>query len=94
MEVLMSDPVYLKNQEFIWSELGGEAVLLNVTSGDYFGLNEVGLSFWEKVDGHSSMSQIVTRMLEEYEVEKAELARDLNELASQMESNGLLAKQG
>ena len=86
----MTDQVYGKNEEFIWSELDGEAVLLNVKSGDYFGLNDTGLSFWEKVDGQRSLSAIVDLMLEEYEVERAVLMADMAELAQEMAAKGLL----
>ena len=89
----MSDPVYVKDQDFIWSDVGGEAVLLNVKSGDYFGLNDVGLSFWQKIDGRRPLSRIVDLLLEEFEVEPGVLAQDLAELASQMAARGLL-RQG
>ena len=89
----MPDPVFLKNEEFIWSTLGDEAVLLNVSSGDYFGLNEVGLSFWEKIDGQRPLTEIVAMMLDEYEVDRMELMHDLAELASEMASKGLLKKR-
>ena len=89
----MSDPVFVKNQDFIWSEVGGEAVLLNVESGDYFGLNDVGLSFWEKIDGQTPLSKIISLMLDEYEVEEPVLLQDLDELSAQMLSKGLLTNR-
>lgn len=86
----MLDRIFQKNKDFIWSEVGGEGVLLNMQSGDYFGLNEVGLSFWEKVDNRSTLGEILEKMLEEYEVEMSVLKRDLVDLASEMLAKGLL----
>lgn len=86
----MLDRVFQKNEDFIWSEVGGEAVLLNMQSGDYFGLNAVGLSFWDKVNNRSSLADIVTKMHTEYEVERRVLEQDLLELAETMLAKGLL----
>ena len=84
------DPIYRKNEEFIWSELEGEAVLLNVKSGDYFSLNDTGLAFWEKVDGDRPLSKIVEMMFEEYDVPLTVLRQDIGELAQEMSCKGLL----
>jgi hypothetical protein len=70
--------------DVIWQELEGEAVLLNPKTGEYFGLNDVGCSFWKKVDGRLSFEEIINELLKEYDVNKDELERDLAELIGKM----------
>jgi hypothetical protein len=38
-------------QHTLFRELAGEAVLLNLASGTYFGLDETGTSFWQALTG-------------------------------------------
>ena len=79
-----------KNPEILWKEIDGEVVLLNPKSGDYFGLNSVGASFWERVGDGGSMDDITTILLEEFEVEEAILRNDLEDLIKKMEEKNLL----
>jgi len=74
--------VLIKNQDVIWREVDGETVLLNPITGRYFGLNKVACSFWNKVDGKATVDEIIDQMLEEYEVEREVLARDIGELVT------------
>ncbi len=80
-----------KRGKVVWQNLEGEAVLLNPDTGDYFGLNEVACSFWEKVDGARSIEEILEGLLKEYEVERDELFRDIMELIERMRPYNLLS---
>ena len=80
----------VRNKEIVWRNLEGEAVLLNPHSGKYYGLNEVGCSFWEKVDGENSMETIIDLLLEEYAVDKKTLEQDLEELAQDLEEREII----
>ena len=46
----------------------GEAVLLDIESGEYFSLNPVGGRIWELCDGTRSTAEIVSVMCDEYDV--------------------------
>jgi hypothetical protein len=70
--------------------LGGEAVLLNLASGTYFGLDEVGTRMWQLMSEHGSTDKVVEAMLEEYEVEESLLQRDLDKLVKDLTDNGLV----
>ncbi|MGD0277802.1 MAG: PqqD family protein [Smithella sp.] len=79
-----------KNPDIIWKNVQGETLLLNPVSGRYYGLNKVGCSFWEKVDGTRSLSEIAALLLDEFNVEKARLLKDLEELIKTLTENRLL----
>jgi len=80
-----------KNPNIIYEEMGREAVLLEPLTGKYFGLNQVGRSFWQLVDGKTAINNIIETLLNEYEVERGQLSNDLEELISLMEQNELLS---
>ena len=45
--------------DVVFRDLDGEAVILDLVSGTYFGLNEVGTRVWRLVDEGRDPSQIV-----------------------------------
>lgn len=79
-----------KNPDVIWKNIRGESVLLNPITGKYYGLNKVGCSFWEKIDGFRNSSDIATLMLEEFNVTKEILWQDLEDLIKNLTENNLL----
>lgn len=79
-----------KNPDIIWKNVKGEIVLLNPVSGKYYGLNKVGCAFWEKVDGKRSLSEITSSLLEDFNVEKERLVKDIEDLMKTLTGNNLL----
>lgn len=86
----MLKQVPVKNPDMVWRDLEGEGVLLNPVDGKYFGLNAVGLSMWNKIDARRTLEEIVSLLLEEYEVERPVLEKDIVELAGRMAAGGLI----
>ncbi|MDA1315105.1 MAG: PqqD family protein [Acidobacteria bacterium] len=81
-------------EHVIFQVLDGEAVVLNVESGRYFGLNEVGTRFWQGLEQGHSGEQITELLLGEYDVERPELQRDLAELIAALKERNLLEEAG
>ena len=50
--------------------LDGEAVLLDLASGTYFGLDAVGTRIWELLDQRQPLAAILDAILDEYDVEE------------------------
>lgn len=71
-------------------ELQGESVLLNVNSGRYFGLDEVGTRMWSALSGSSCIEQAYEALLAEYDVEGEKLRQDLGELVEKLVEYGLV----
>ena len=69
--------------------LGDEAVLLNVESGVYFGLDPVGTRIWELLIEGTSEQEIVGRVLDEYDVEPARARADVEAFIGALASKGL-----
>jgi hypothetical protein len=79
-----------KNPDIIGKNVKGEIVLLNPVSGKYYGLNKVGGTFWEKIDGTRSMSEIVSLLLEDFNVERERLTKDIEDLVKSLVENKLI----
>jgi hypothetical protein len=57
--------------------LDGEAVLLHLGSGTYFGMNEVATFAWEQITRGSTFGELVRSLIAEFEVDEAVLRGDL-----------------
>jgi hypothetical protein len=79
-----------KNPDIIAKNVRGEMVLLNPLSGKYYGLNIVGCAFWEKIDGKRSLPEIVSLLLEDFNVEKERLIQDIEDLMKTLTENKLV----
>jgi hypothetical protein len=64
-------------REVVFKELRGESVLLDLSSGMYFGLDETSTRLWQMLSAHGSLRRTFDEMLSEFDVEADQLERDL-----------------
>ena len=77
------------SDDAIFREMDGEAVVLNLESGTYFGLDPVGTRVWQLLETHPSLRDVFERMQQEFDVEPALLEHDLVRLVGQLAEKGL-----
>jgi len=58
-------------------DLGGEAAILQLGSGIYYGLNPVGTRVWALLQRPHTVREIRDALLTEYEVDRARCEHDL-----------------
>jgi hypothetical protein len=75
----------------VFRELDGESVLLNLDSGQYFGLNAVGTRIWQLISELGQPQAVLDAMVTEFEVTPAELETDMLDLLEQLAAHGLVA---
>jgi coenzyme PQQ synthesis protein D (PqqD) len=75
----------------VFRELEGEAVLLSLQSGTYFGLNEVGTRIWALIKEHRSLRSVFEMIQQEYEVSPKTLESDLLRLVEELHAKGLVS---
>jgi hypothetical protein len=71
-------------------ELDGEAILLNLKSETYFGLDDVGMRMWQVLTSSSSINSAYQILLSEYDVAPETLQNDFNNLLGRLIEQGLL----
>lgn len=70
--------------------LDDEAVILDLASATYFGLNPVGARFWGLVSENPSFPAAVTALLSEFDVDETTLLTDLEALVAELSRAGLV----
>lgn len=83
-------PIVVAAKEQVSADLAGEAVILNLKNGVYYGLNQLGARTWNLIQGPKRVSEIRDALLEEYEVEPDRCERDLLALLQDLAANGLI----
>lgn len=71
-------------------ELENEAVLLNLNEEHYYGLDDVGLRFWQLLAEHENSDDVIKQMLSEFDAPKDTLHKDLGKFIIELEKVGLL----
>ena len=82
--------VYKASSKYLYSEIDSEAVILDVNSGTYFGLNEVSNRIWQLLQTPTDSEQLIAQILEEYEVAPEEVRKDVQSLLDDMLNAGLV----
>jgi len=77
-------------KEQVSSDLGGEAVILNLKSGIYYGLDAVGARVWSLLQESRTVAEIRDLLLDEYEVAPDRCEKDLLGLLNQLAENDLI----
>ena len=77
-------------ESVVFRELDGEAVLLDLDSERYFGLDAVGTRMWACLTTCESLGAACDALILEYDVEPERLERDLLDLVGQLVEQGLL----
>jgi len=91
----MSDTVTL-SEDVVAREVAGETVLLNLSSGTYFGLNEIGGLIWKWLDEEDgcTLADISQRIETQFNISAEEAQRDVLMLAGDLAEHGLLETSG
>jgi hypothetical protein len=72
------------------TQLSGEAVILGLRDGVYFGLDGSGARIWELVQQPAALCDVAETVSIEFDVAKDHALRDLLSLADDLVTHGLL----
>ena len=81
---------FLVSDEVVAREVGGETMLLDLSSGTYFGLDAVGGRIWQLLEDGTSPAEACDTLIEEYEVARDKLERDILDLLTELRDRRLI----
>ena len=67
-------------KDVVFREIAGEAVILSLETGKYFGLDQVGTRMWQLLAEHNQVEPALDDLTEEYDTTKDQLQQDLLDL--------------
>jgi len=74
----------------VYRELDGEAVILHLESGQYYGLDPLGTRIWELIGVHPRPRDIAAVLLDEYDVDAERLDAELLDLLTRLAERNLI----
>jgi hypothetical protein len=78
------------NGDVVFKEIDGEAVLLDLKRGTYFGLDSVGTRIWQTLVEHGCARPAIASLLEEFDVRPDALESDIIRLLGELRTNDLI----
>jgi Coenzyme PQQ synthesis protein D (PqqD) len=81
------------HEDAVFRELDGEAVILQLDAGMYFGLDSVGTRLWQLIAAHGSLRSVFEAAVTEFEVAPDVLEQDLLDLVSTLAEKRLVVVQ-
>lgn len=76
--------------EVLARPVGDEAVLLHLSTGTYYALDPIGARAWHLLERGDTLGEVCATMGAEYEVEAAQLERDVLALVQQLADHALI----
>jgi len=75
-----------------WKQLGDRVVAVDTNSGDYYTFNDVASTIWTAVCNNKTEDEIVSQIMEEYDIADAEKVRkDIETQLAQWQEMKLLS---
>lgn len=92
LELLMQlSDRFTVSADVVAREVGGEMVLLDLSSGQYFGLDPVGGRIWELLaEGPRELAQLCDSVEAEFDAPRDRIEADLLSLAKQLKDQDLI----
>lgn len=77
--------------DVLYRDLEGQAVILDLSSGLYFGLNDVGTRIWTLMAEGLDISAIVQALAREFDADVSTIERDVRDLVDVLKSRNLIS---
>lgn len=81
---------FVRNSDVTWKTLEDKCILLHLTSGYYYTLNEVGRFLWEALDGEKKLEQIHEEIVRHYNIDIETAKSDILEIIRHLIKEGLV----
>lgn len=87
---ISKDSIINQREGNIVSDMDGEKVMLSVENGKYYNLGEIGGDIWELIEKPTPVREVVSTLLEQFEVEQIECEQQVISFLNQLLENGLI----
>ena len=84
MEILPDNATIVASGGLLCCELSDGAVILDLNSGVYYGLDAVSTFIWDLIQEPKPINAIISAMLEEFLVDRERCLQDLKKLLAEM----------
>jgi len=84
------DSIVIASKDQVSCDMLGEAAILDLRAGQYYGLNPIGGRIWGLIQEPKPVSEILSVLVSEYEVDTERCEIDLFALLRELARKGLI----
>jgi len=92
MELPRDALIMRRDDGHLTNPVGEETVLLDLKTGDYLGLDTVASSIWGHLQTPQTVSSLLSKLMQEFDVEEAVCHSDTLEFLQRIDSLGLIQR--
>jgi hypothetical protein len=90
MTKISIDSIVVVTDDVVSCDLDGEAAILNIKDGVYYGLDPIGAKIWNLIQKPILIDNVLKVIMDEYDVDKDRCKNDVLELVEKLIDNGLV----
>lgn len=90
LDEISLDSVVSRSEGQVSTEIDGEAVLLSIDRGNYYGMNKVLTAIWNWTEGPIRVSDICAKLTSTYDVSREIAEKDLLKVLGELSREGLI----
>jgi len=94
MSITLETVISRNESNFLANPVGEEIIILNMETGDYLGLNQVGSDIWDLLKAPTTVQKIIDQLIDRYAVDKQTCQTETMEYVDKINRLGLLRVQG
>lgn len=87
------EKMYARNNDFVFNEVDGELVMMNLENGAYVSLNESGKSIWHILETPKNANEIIELLLQEFEVSPEVCSLEVHDFLAKMLDKNVVITQ-
>jgi hypothetical protein len=84
------DRILVRHPDALEAEVDGQRVLMSPKDYAYFGLVDTGALVWDRIDGTTSLDDLVLALSTEFEADPEQVRVDVDDFVSALDAAGLL----
>lgn len=83
-------PTYTPSPSAVFRQVDDQIIALHLESGEYFTMNAVAARMWTLLTATHSIDETVTAIIDEYDVTREQVERELAQLITDLAANDLI----
>lgn len=72
--------IVTRNRELISAPVHDEIVMMDIDSGRYYGLDDIGSVIWRRVESPQTFGALIDSLVAEYDADRGVIAADVSKL--------------
>lgn len=73
-----------------WKKVGRSGILLDLKSGDFYEVDEVGVTIWKMLDGKTTVGAVSDKLARSYNAPLATIEKDVTKFVAELRKRKLI----